>query len=317
MSRTTPLTLRLTLLLTGAVSANTHAGIMTEWAEKFAASDIVFSRSDSNVPFLPLAFASARHYQDSDVTLDDGRTLSFSQQAISQGAVVPFLMSNRDALLLGEWISWSKLSPESEHYNDLQVLSVGLPVGWLHQRSKDWQTGGFLMPLGHKADSNDAQWSWELMGGGFARYTQTDKLWWAYGLYFDVSDHSSLVLPYLGASYQFNERWTLSAIMPWPAVMYAPSDDWLFRFGLAPAGNSWQLNTDGDQFNYVMDNWDLGLSVEKRVHRHFWLELEAGVGGLKGLSVDVNSGDWEAPDFAMSSSGYINIGFNFRPSLGN
>ena len=317
MSRQTLPRLLLWLTAGCAITPISHADLITEWAEAFAQSDIEFSRSTSNAPFLPLAFAGYNHYQESDVELGDGRSLSFTQDTVTQGAILPFLMSERDALLVGEWVSWSRMTPDSEERETLDVMSVGIPLGWFHQRDSNWQTGGFLMPLGHKANSADAQWSWELMGGGFARYTQTDRLWWAFGLYFDISEQSNLALPYVGASYQFNDRWTLSAIMPWPAVMYAPNDGLLFRFGLAPAGNSWQLDTNGDQFNYVMDNWDLGLSVEKRVHRHFWLEFEAGVGGLKGLSIDVDNGDWEAPDFKLSNGPYINIGFNFRPSLGD
>lgn len=153
------------------------------------------------------------------------------------------------------------------------------------------------------------------MGGGFARYTQTDRLWWAFGLYFDVSEQSNLALPYLGASYQFNDRWTLSAIMPWPALIYSPGKNLLFRLGVSPAGNSWQLDTRGDKFNYSIDNWDLGLSVEKRVTDNFWLALEGGVGGLKGLSVNVDNGDWDEPHVSLISSPYVSLNLNFRPSL--
>lgn len=123
---------------------------MTEWAEAFAQSDIEFSRSTSNAPFLPLAFAGYNHYQDSDVKLGDGRSISFTQDTVTQGAVLPFLMTNRDALLVGEWVSWSRMTPESDNRDTLEVMSVGIPVGWFRQRDTNWQLGAFCCRWGIK-----------------------------------------------------------------------------------------------------------------------------------------------------------------------
>jgi hypothetical protein len=57
---------------------------------------------------------------------------------------------------------------------------------------------------------------WQVMGGAVARYTRNDRLWWLFGVVFDDSDFGTSVLPYMGASLTLSERWSVSAILPWP-----------------------------------------------------------------------------------------------------
>ena len=89
----------------GNASVLQAQGFVDDWIRSFADSEIVFTRSSSNAPFPPLAFASASHYGDTEVRLADGRVVTYNQNAISQAAVVPFLVTPRDALFIGEWLS--------------------------------------------------------------------------------------------------------------------------------------------------------------------------------------------------------------------
>ncbi len=298
-------------LLTASLPVQADPAFMQRWVEQFADSEIVFLRGSTNVPFQPLAFVDATHYGESTLERADGSSVSARQTTLSQGAVLPFLMSPRDALLVGDWVSWSHFDSTSSNLDSFDVLSVGVPVGWFRQVNDRWQAGGFVMPLGHKASGE--HWSWETMTGGFARYVQNDRLWWAFGLYADFSPGDNLYLPYVGASYALNERWTLSAVMPWPAVLYAPDSHTLYRLGVSPSGASWSTETGTSDIQYELDTWDFGFSAARRLQGNLWLEGEVGVTGLSGMSL--RGSDWEEPDFDVSNSPYISIGINFRPSL--
>jgi len=305
-----------TLLLCCALLATmsgTQAGTIDDWIRSFTDSQIEFQRSTSNLPFVPLAFAEVSYYNDAEIRVDKGRALSFDQTTVSQAVGLPFLISPRDVVVIGEWTSWSEFRTRSSAFESFDVISIGIPVGWLRQVNPDWQAAAFVMPLASKASLNDASWSWQYMGGAFARYVQSDTLWWAFGLFVNVAPGEDSYLPYLGASWELNDQWMISAVMPWPAVLYAPTKDTLFRFGAAPSGASWAIRPDDEKVAFELDSWDLGISAEHRVHGNLWLTLEAGVGGLRGLRV--TEGRWQGPEIDLGSSPYVALGINFRPAI--
>ena len=73
---------------------------MQRWVDHFANREIVLQRGSINVPFQPLAFVDATHYGESTLERSDGSSVSARQTTLSQGAVLPFLMSPRNALYL-------------------------------------------------------------------------------------------------------------------------------------------------------------------------------------------------------------------------
>lgn len=292
-----------------------HAELMEEWMDEFRASDFDFQRASSTVPFIPIAFFGMKHYGDQKLEFaDQNKTIKFDQSTVSQAAGIPFLMSSRDILALGEYISWTHFDSHSSDVESFEVVSIGFPVGWLRQASPDLQLAGFVFPLGHKSTLDNSSWEWELMAGGFARFIQTERLWWTLGVYVDVGMGDDLILPYAGASWAIDEHWTVSAVFPWPAVLYAPNKNSVFRFGVMPSGSSWSVeNSSQGEMNYNLDAWDLGISYERRLKGNIWGKIEAGVGGLRGLKI--SNGNWESPDHSISSTPYISIGIDYRPEI--
>ena len=169
------------------------------------------------------------------------------------------------------------------------------------------------MPLGHRASLPGGDWAWETMGGILTRYVQNEHLWWAFGFYFDTGPFEDIYLPYVGVSLELSQHWTLSAIMPWPQVLFAPDDNTLFHFGASPSGSSWMLDQQQEEISYVLDSWDLGLGFEKRLSGNFWFMMAAGLGGLRGFYVTSDRQEW--PDFDVEASPFLRAGINFRPSL--
>ncbi len=287
--------------------------LISEMAAQFANSEIQFQRAESNVPFLPLAYAEYKNYDDTKLKLEDGDTVTIDQTTFAQGAVLPILASPRDVLFIGEWINTSQISSSSPGFESFDATQVAIPLGWLHQESQDTQIGGFIAPLGYKADLDDSGWSWQTLGGAFSRHTYSDDIWWAFGAYFDVGGIDDTYLPYLGAFWQVNEKLSISAIMPWPAILYAPTKNTLFRFGASPTGSSWQVNRDTTQIAQELSGWDFGVAAEHRVFKSLWFKVEAGFGGLRALRLE--NDEIKAPDFKVDASSYVKIGINLRPSL--
>ena len=248
-------------VLAGIVSiggtGGASAGIVDDWIRGFADSEIKFQRGNSNVPFIPIAFADVSFYNDMEVKVDNDTVASFNQFSVSQGAAVPILLGPRDIFAVGEWASWSSFDSDSAAFDSFDVLTVGIPVGWLRQVNPAWQAAAFVMPLGSKSTLPNASWSWQTMGGAFGRFSQREDLWWAFGFFFDVGPGEDTYLPYVGASWEVTEQWTLSAIMPWPAVLYSPTRDTLFRFGASPSGASWSLREPSGEVSFDLDSWDL------------------------------------------------------------
>lgn len=285
--------------------------------DDFRQSEFVFQRSGSLVPFPPVAYLGGSQYGSAEVVRSDrGEAIEYDLTTVSQAAGIPWLVGERDAVVVGEYLSWSEFDLKNGPRDSFSVATVGLPVGWLRQVDPRWQTAAFVMPMGHKASLPDADWSWQVMGGAFARYVQNDRLWWAFGLYADIAPEEDFFIPYLGASLSLNNHWTLSAVMPWPGILYAPDDNWLFRFGVTPSGASWSASPAGSNDNVAMnlDAWDLGLSAERRLLKNVYVALEAGVGGFRGLRLQ-DDATFEDIDVDAGSSPFVRLQLKLRPGL--
>ncbi|MBB6095178.1 hypothetical protein HNQ60_004068 [Povalibacter uvarum] len=294
-------------------SAGAIAGTLDDAAKRFAESDFVFNRARSDIPFIPFAWASATFYDESRFLLPSGEPgeLTFEQQSVSEATFLPFLIGRRDAVVIGQWMNWTRF--DLSNGSDKEVFSVAIPVGWARQTSPDWQVAAFVAPLGHSSEGDG--WYWEYMGGVFARWLQTDRFAWLFGFFADVAPREEFYTPYVGLTWTVNQHWTVSAIMPWPAILYAPNTDWLFRFGVSPSDASWSVEIDDDgsprKAQLSFGAWNLGISAERRIWKFLWLGAEVGVAGFRGFTF--SGSDWEGPNSDLGTDAYATIRVNFRP----
>jgi hypothetical protein len=301
----------LLLFLTAPIA---HAeGLVDTLVRRFAQSDFEFLRAQSNAPFLPLAWLNVTGYQEGQFTPtnSDVTNATFQQRTVSQGVFLPLPIGKSNAVVIGEWVDWTDFDLRDARIPDLEVWSVSIPIGWINQSAPSWQLAAFVAPLAHKSN-READWYWETLGGVFARHTTNDRTAWVFGAYFDVSPLEDFYTPYLGATFILNEHWSLNAVMPWPAVVYAPSTDTFFRLGVAPSGSSWSAEGDAKRPRIALSAWNFGLGVERHLFSGFWLGFEVGVSGLRGLSLVGN--DWQDADTRLGNTGYAFLTFNFRPS---
>ena len=291
-------------------------GFIERAARAFTESDLVFARSFSNAPFLPVAFLGGTHYGDATVS-EEGATpetagRKYQVSSTSQYAGVPFLLSKRSMAVLGEYVSYADFSVDNGE--DFSVTSASIAAGYLYQVNPDWQVIAALVPFyNHSSLGERGQDYWQVMGGAVARYTRNDRLWWLFGVVFDDSDFGTSVLPYVGASLTLNERWSVSAILPWPQVMYAPSKDWFISLGASYSGNSWAIDSGTGKVGLNLSGFDFGFGGAMRLKGPLWLEGAVGVGGLRALTI--TDGDVSGPSIDVSSSPFINLSLTFRPSF--
>ena len=291
-------------------------GFIERAARAFTESDLVFARSFSNAPFLPVAFLGGTHYGDATVS-EEGATpetagRKYQVSSTSQYAGVPFLLSKRSMAVLGEYVSYADFSVDNGE--DFSVTSASIAAGYLYQVNPDWQVIAALVPFyNHSSLGERGKDYWQVMGGAVARYTRNDRLWWLFGVVFDDSDFGTSVLPYVGASLTLNERWSVSAILPWPQVMYAPSKDWFVSLGASYSGNSWAVNNATGAVGLNLSGFDFGFGGGMRLKGPLWLEGAVGVGGLRALTI--TDGDVSGPSIDVSSSPFINLSLTFRPSF--
>ena len=158
-------------------------------ARAFTESDLVFARSFSNAPFLPVAFLGGTHYGDATVS-EEGATPETAGQryqvsSTSQYAGVPFLLSKRSMAVLGEYVSYADFSVEDGE--DFSVTSASIAAGYLYQVDPDWQVIAALVPFyNHSSLGERGKDFWQVMGGAVARYTHNDRLWWLFGVVFEL-----------------------------------------------------------------------------------------------------------------------------------
>lgn len=291
-------------------------GFIERAARAFTESDLVFARSFSNAPFLPVAFLGSTHSGDATVS-GEGATpetagRKYRVSSTSQYAGVPFLLSKRSLVVLGEYVSYADFSVDNGE--DFSVASASIAAGYLYQVNPDWQVIAALVPFyNHSSLGEHGQDYWQVMGGAVARYTRNDRLWWLFGVVFDDSDFGTSVLPYVGASLTLNERWSVSAILPWPQLMYAPSKDWFVSLGASYSGNSWAVNNATGAVGLNLSGFDFGFGGGMRLKGPLWLEGAVGVGGLRALTI--TEGDVSGPSIDVSSSPFVNLSLTFRPSF--
>jgi hypothetical protein len=285
-------------------------GIVDALTRRFAQSDFQFLRAQSNAPFVPLAWVDTEGYHESELERPDGTNsgVTFKQASIEEGLLVPVAFTKRDAFVVGEWVSWTHMDLQHAARKDLDILSVAIPIGWIQQSTPDWQLAAFVAPLGHK--THEDSWYWETLGGVFGRHLSSDRFAWIVGVYFDVSPLEDFYIPYLGATYVINERWTLNAVLPWPCVTYAPTSSTFFRFGVSPSGASWSAQPGEREPRVSLSAWNIGLGAEHRIYGNMWLGGEVGASALRGMTLQGTQ--WQNPETKLDGTGYVSLTLNWR-----
>ncbi|MDD4735178.1 MAG: hypothetical protein PHP44_03625 [Kiritimatiellae bacterium] len=306
-------------LLTVGVRAQESDGWMDSTLLKLKNTEFEFSRSESDVPFLPVLSLRHTEYGKNTFTRTRGdqEDIEFRSRNTAAYAMVPIYVGKKSIALAVPYVSYTHFAFTEGPLKDRDVTGLNLVLGGAVQTSPGQQWGGFIMPSAYSPLTDNAEWAgsgWACVAG---RSLQGERTVWYYGLVYDYAFSDGFFLPYLGFSYIIDPCWAISLVAPWPAINYAPSDSLFFKLGVSPSGSSWTIDPKGDDSQVVgsLGAWDFGFWAEKRVYKSVWFNFGVGYSGLKSFEFNTQ-GDTEF-DPSLKSEPFVSIAINIRPGKSN
>jgi hypothetical protein len=282
---------------------------------RIEAMEFEFTRSESEIPFLPALSLGHRIYGETVLQREKGggEKITFRSHATSAYAALPLYIGKRGLALAVPYIGHTRFRFTGGDQEDGEVTSIYLPAGaaWQTETKKQW--GWFVMPAAYSALQDDADWAASAMAGILGRQLRGDRLIWYYGLVYDHSFDNGYFLPYLGFTYVLNPNWAFAMVAPWPSISYAPHDGFFLQIGIAPSGATWSLSQRDDKERVIASfgGWDLGAWANWRLSGSWWLSAGTGFSGLRSLSVG-SDGDVSF-DQRLDREPWVGITINMRP----
>lgn len=249
-------------------------------------SDFLFDRGVSNVPFPPLAELRYDDFSEARFDGDCGAAeCRFEARQLSLAAGLPVWVGQKNMVIAGGAVSYNWLDGQG----DQRVYDAGFLGAWVGQPSAAWQVGAFAFPQWHAVTDGGADGS-ELIAGAVGRRRHSPTFHTYYGLVWINGEPDQYLLPYFGFDWFPSPTWVVSMVMPWPAVSWGPDPDQLVRFGVSPAGASWQFDDEGRSRTADLSRWNLGLSYERRLAGRIWWGAGGGISGLGSLRISGDDG---------------------------
>lgn len=280
--------------------------------EKLISSDFTYDRNISNAPPLMIGYLDTNAQNgltfesECPPALENDCRLSY--RSLSQGFVTPVWVGQKNMLVLGETLDVDAFSNRTDSFT---IYTGGLLAAWVSQPSAQWQMGTFVYNYWNLGDNQERADTSTTYAGYVARYRHSARLHSYLGLIYTDALERSLVFPYAAFDWFVNDRWTISAILPWPTLTYSPTPDQAFKIGALVSGTSWTSERDQGLYTRDFAQLNLGFVFEQRLNELFWGEFSVGYAGLGRLSIDSDQDSDLQVD--MESSPYFRIGINLRP----
>jgi hypothetical protein len=308
-----PLLSRSFILLVLLVATAARAAIVDLILERIRKGEFVFGRLDNNNPFPPVAWVGFHSYDDSKLTTANGE-LHFQEIGVTQALVAPVWIGRIDMILLGEYFSWQQVDFSYPRPQQINITTVMPVAAWLHQAGAHDQFAAFVTP--EYVDSGGYENHKLVKSGGYAGaigiHWSNDHLAWFYGGVGLFASGDDVFLPYFGFLWQPTREWSVSMILPWPTVSYAPTPDYMFQVGLMPAEAALANGQNASDLRISYDSWNLQFSAHRRLTSAFWISVAAGWSGFGSFSVNSNGNSQVNNDLKRSLVWTVQV--SFRPS---
>ncbi len=278
--------------------------------DKILRSDFIYDRGITSLPFIPIGYLSATH-QDT-LTLEPCPRMEqgceYQYQSISQGAGIPVWVGEKHMLIVGETLNVDVFDADGD---SLTINTGGLMAAWVSQHSESWQSGAFVyhyQNLDSELRSDDTRGTYAGMVGRY-RHSPTFHSYWGAVVANTVGE--SVFYPYFGFDWYINNRWAITAVMPWPSISYSLNETQLLRVGALVSEVSWAAKQDNSFYTQEFSQMSLGFSFEQKISRLLWAEFSAGYTGLGTLQIDTEAESKLSTD--IGNQPFIKLALNVRP----
>ncbi|MFT5519538.1 MAG: hypothetical protein ACI9IA_000121 [Enterobacterales bacterium] len=300
--------MRLLIMITCLVVTISHQAAGNRLIEAIMRSDFIFDRNLSNVPFIPLAYLN--YNQQHDLKISDGcveTNCDFDYQSITHGLALPVWVGEKNMFLLGETLESRTIERNT---NSINVDSGGVLAAWVSQPSEKWQAGAFVYSYRGIGDDELAREPRGNISGAVARYRHSSNFHSYWGLIHLEDNNNETIYPYIGFDWYIGDKWSVSGLIPWPTVQYAPTKDVLYKFGALYSGAEWAVSNNGEVLTNDFEKWDFGFAYEHRLWNYIWGEIAVGYSGLGKFSI--SSGTNIEFDTEIESAPFIKLALNIR-----
>ena len=276
--------------------------------EAIMRSDFIFDRNISNVPFIPLAYLTLNQQHNLEfsggcVDID----CEFDYQSMSHGLAMPVWVGKKHMFLLGESLETKTIE---SGVNSINVDSGGILAAWVSQPSVKWQAGAFIYAYRGIGDEDLAKEPKGNISGVVARYRHSVNFHSYWGMVRLEEYNNETLYPYIGFDWYIGKKWSISGLIPWPTIQYAPDKDVIYKFGAMFSGAEWAVNNNGEVLTNDFEKWDFGFAYERRLWNYVWGEIAIGYSGLGKFSISSDT-DIEF-DTKIEKAPFIRLALNVR-----
>ena len=306
-----PLKRLLPVFLLLAIHTPANGG-MREVLDAIRASEFRFTRTASDVPFMPVGWAQNRYYPNAGFKAErtPSQGVTVEEYTVSAGAVIPVMVRSRDMFLVGGDVSLDDIAVKAGPFPDQTVLRITPVLAWLHQFGADDMVGAFVAPLFSREMKRDLPWGTSGYGGIVAMHWFSESVQFLYGGVYENSFGRDRFYPYMGCMWNPGPRWSVALVFPWPTLTYAPSRNWILQLGISPGGSSWVRRDGVYQVTDSFGSWDVSAGVGYRVRGNFWLMGSVGAAGFR--SWEIGNNDYNLR-LESEPSTVFTIALQFRP----
>ncbi len=280
---------------------------------KVMQSDFIFDRGISNVPFLPIGYLQFTDQQDikfSEQCVVE-TNCQFNYQSVQQGFGLPVYIDKKYMIILGETL-------ESNHidsaFGDYRIDTVGVLAAFIAQPTIEWQVGAFYYGYKGIGGVHDFNQPEESIAGAVGRYRHSPHFHSYWGAVTYDTTETRVVMPYIGFDWLIDKEWSISGILPWPVVSYAPNKNNLFKLGGFVNGAQWQIPNENNISSNALDvdfgQVNLGAAYERRLHNNFWGEFMIGHSGFGAAKFSDNS---LSIDAEVDGAPFVRFSIFYRP----
>jgi hypothetical protein len=304
------------LIATGALvfwTMSSRAGI-DQMVEALSQSDILFPRAQTEVPFIPLGWATYHYYTDSAFVSSSNPNLngSFAEQQASVGAVLPAYVCGANLLMAGLNTDYTLFNFKNSAQPDSQLWTLMPLAGYLRQIGDKSQLAAFGAPIFTSSLNGGTPWNVNVYSGILGAYYPNDKWTWLYGGIYENSFGQSYGYPYLGFNWIPDPHWNVSMVIPWPSISYAPNDRVFFQIGAESGGADFLLNRNGQEASAVFGSYNLMAGAGFRLTKFLWRHAAAGASGFRSIDISQDGVGFKTD---IKKSAVFMIALEFRPTL--